>query len=134
MSNHQLFFEDGYESLVVRDGDHEVVATYELDAANQSISVAVSDSNYVVAVASDFDTPTHIIDVDADEDMVFTGTKFGGIIIVDIRDINRGNVEPGEYEISYDLECTTFRLKYVAGAYGLKIYFTPTTCFSIEEV
>ncbi len=133
MSNHSLHFENGYESLVVRDNDNQVVATYDLTAADQSISVAVTGTSYMVATASDFDTPTHVIDVDGGEDMTFNGTRMGGIIIVDIRDINRSYFEPGTYEISYNLACTTFRIKYVAGAFGLKIYFSPTSCFDIKE-
>jgi hypothetical protein len=130
MSNHTLHFENDYESLVVRDGDNEVVDSYDLTNEDQSISVAVTGSSYSVAVASDFETPTHQLDVDGGDSASFQGTELDGIVIVDIRDINKlANGQPS-YTLTYDLTCTTFYLKYVAGAFGFKIYFTGS-CFVV---
>ncbi len=134
MSGHSLEFQNNYTEIVVKDSTATTVATFDLETANNSVSVSVSGTNYVIENASDFATPTHKWDVEGTDTANFTGAKLGGIVIIDVRDINRTGswLEEGDYEFSYDLELPPVKLKYASGSFALKVYFEEAECFSIK--
>lgn len=132
MASYSLRFTTDFKEIEVVSGN-SVVTSYNLQASNQSVSVMVDDDDYVVAYASNFTTATNTIDVGAGATIEFDNTRMGGIGILDLRNMKEEAPEPGTFEFQYDLECTTFFLKYVSGPFALRIYFTNVDCVSYVE-
>ncbi len=131
MSSHHLEFQDDYKKILVFGTGTSPIAEYDLQTANQSVSVAVDGDDYVLLNTTDFSEATMTLDVGAGTTLGFDGTKMGGIGIVDLRDMKAGG--PYTIDMTFDLECTAFKLKYVSGPYALKLKFTPVSCFTYKE-
>jgi hypothetical protein len=129
-----LRFTGDYKEIEVLDNTPSVVATYDLQASNQSVSVAIEDDDFVIGYTTSFSTATNKIDVGAGSELEFVDGRIGGISVVDFRDMREGVPSPGTFDVQYDLECTTFRLKYVSGSWALWFYFTNTNCITWEPV
>ena len=112
-----LSFSTNYKKLKIETNSGTLVTEYALDNGNESVSLGVSGTNYVVEVVGDFDTATHEIDVNAGDSLTINSSRMDGIGIMDLRDTNRTTA----FKAQFDLACTAFRLKYVAGAFGFKI-------------
>lgn len=133
MSGHTLEFQNGYQTLVVKDATDDVVASHDLTST--TVSVGADGTNYIVSEDSSY-SALHNWDTNGGDELNFNNERLGGIIIVDVRDINRtGNgIDPGTYEFSYDLTVCAVKIWYESGAFGFKVYVADLECFQIEPV
>ena len=129
-SNHHLAFTTDYKALQVRlNSTNTIVESYGLDTTNHSTSLTVTGGSYVIELAEDFSEYTHGIDLDAGATLSFPqANRMGGIGVVDIRDIN------APIHIQYDLECTTFKLKYVNDTPAFWLWFEGSDCYTYTEL
>ena len=129
-STHSLSFSSDYKTLQVSDSTG-IVASYPLDNGDDSVSLTVSGSDYEIDEGDDFDTAIHKIAAPAQAGITFSGSQMDGIGIIDLRDTNRS----GNFSIQYDLECTTYNIKYKVGA-SEPVWFefiNSNCCYTITE-
>lgn len=135
MSGHTLKFENGYTDLVVKDTTNTTVATFDLAVTNASVSVSSDGTDYTISTDTSY-SAVHNWDTNGGDNLEFSGERLGGIVIIDVRDINRTGdpIEPGTHEFSYDLTTCDVKIWYESGAFGFKVYVEDLQCFQIQEV
>jgi hypothetical protein len=129
-STHHLAFASNYKKLEVRlNSNNSLVEEYSLTLSGYSTSLTVSGGNFVINVTSDFTDYTHGVDLDAGATMSFpSANRMGGIGVIDLRDIN------GAISIEWELDCTTFKMKYMDQTPAFWLNFSGSSCFSYTEL
>lgn len=132
-STHKLAFSADFKSLQVRlISNNSLVEGFALDSSGISRSLTVSGSNFVIETAEDFTAFTHGIDVGAGCELGFpSSNRMGGIVVIDLRDINMTD-GPQTQDILYDLECTTYRIKFAASTPALRLHFEGSDCYTLN--
>jgi hypothetical protein len=132
-STHQLAFATDFKTLQVRlISNNSLVESFALDTSGSSKSLTVTGGNFVIETAEGFTAYTHGIDVGAGCELGFpSSNRMGGIVVIDLRDINMTD-GPQTQDILYDLECTTFRIKFAASTPALRLFFEGSDCYTIN--
>jgi hypothetical protein len=132
-STHRLAFNSSYKNLEVRlTSNNSLVESYPLDGSGASTSLTVSGGNFVINTAADFSEYTHGIDVGAGCELGFpSSNRMGGIVVIDLRDINMTD-GPQTKDILYQLDCTSFRIKFSGSTPALRLNFNNSgNCYTL---
>lgn len=112
------------ELRVIKALGGEVAARYDLQKEGQVLSICVHDDDYELDYTTCVDGEEHGLDVGAGSSLTILRTTMDGIGIVDIRDMRVG----GPFDITYDLACCTFQLRYIQGPFALRVHFEKKGC------
>lgn len=132
-STHKLAFSSDFKTLEVRlISNNNLVEGFALDTSGSSKSLTVSGGNFEINTSEDFTSYTHGIDVGAGCELGFpSSNRMGGIVVIDLRDINMTD-GPQTQDISYELDCTTFKIKFASSTPALRLYFENHTCYTLN--
>ena len=132
MGSYTLRFASSFRKIEVIASDQSVASTWDLDTGSESVQLSIASGNYEIDYETDFSEPSLTIDVGPGLTLGFSGNKFGGIGIIDLRDPGMQG-DPCSMEVSHDLSCGTFNLKYVSGPFALKVLASDMDCITYSE-
>jgi hypothetical protein len=126
IQNHTLTFESSYTVLSIKQNGTQINAI-ALDDPDIIVSVEVQSGNYVINTNGAWGSVVHKYDTDGNQaTLSFSGSKLGGIGLVDLRDCGK----VGNYEVEYDLECDAVSIRMMSGPKPFRVYPHNTDCYT----
>ncbi len=128
--NHTLVFEDDYTRLSIKENGTEV-NSIPLDDPGIIVAVSAESDYYVINTNGDWSDIVHKYDTDGNQTQLeFSGSRLGGIGLVDLRDCGKS----GKIEVSYDLSCGAVSIRMLTGPKPFQIFPHDTDCYTSKEV
>lgn len=126
IQNHTLTLENDYTTLSIKENGTEVLAI-ALDDPDIITAVAIQSGSYVISTSGAWGGVVHKYDTDGNQtDLAFSGSRLGGIGLVDLRDCGKS----GAYQVAYDLGCAAISIRMMSGPKPFQIYPHSLDCYT----
>ena len=130
IQSHTLTFEDNYTVLSVKEGE-AVVLSIALDDPDIIASVSVQSGNYAISTSGAWGDPLHKYDTDGNQtNLGFSGSKLGGIGLVDLRDCGKSGV----FKVEYDLACGGVSIRMMSGPKPFQVFPHNLDCYTYQAI